>query len=174
MASRTNLSKIFLFLAMASFATLTESIQRCKHYPDPKHGHMVCDSLFRLFCTPECDDGFVFKFKPAVVYMCGPMTGKWFTYPEGENIPWPNCIKRQSTDDPAEDEAASRRAQISQKIHDTHSLMLSEKNNQQQMEKIGQLDARYLHLFNYLQRAMQAYDRRRVESGGRSGATGTV
>lgn len=74
--------------------------------------------------------------------MCGPMTGKWFTYPEGENIPWPNCIKRQSTDDPAEDEAASRRAQISQKIHDTHSLMLSEKNNQQQMEQIGQLDAR--------------------------------
>lgn len=72
----------------------SESIRQCKHYPNPKNGQVVCDSLFRLFCTPECDDEFDFEFKPAVVYMCGPMTGEWFTYPKGEKVPWPDCVKR--------------------------------------------------------------------------------
>ena len=77
------------------FNLFLDSVERCKRYPNPTHGRVVCDSLFRLFCAPECDDGFVFESKPAVVYMCGPLTGEWFTYPEGQTIPWPNCRRRK-------------------------------------------------------------------------------
>ena len=80
-------TKLFLFTS--------ESVEKCERYPDPKNGHVVCDSLFHLFCAPECDEGFTFEFKPAVVYMCGPLTGEWFTYPEGEKIPWPDCVRKE-------------------------------------------------------------------------------
>ncbi|KAJ7394158.1 biological adhesion [Desmophyllum pertusum] len=95
MALTVDLILMWLVFSSAQLWVITGSVERCKQYPNPKNGHVVCDKLFRLFCAPECDVGFMFEYKPAVVYMCGPVTGEWFTYPEGENIPWPDCVNRK-------------------------------------------------------------------------------
>lgn len=70
----------------------TDCNPRCKSFEQPKNGYLTCDSLFHLFCSPECHPGFRFASKPAVVYMCGPVTGEWFTYPVGHMLPWPDCV----------------------------------------------------------------------------------
>ncbi|XP_074614412.1 uncharacterized protein LOC141874150 [Acropora palmata] len=158
MAWRRTISQcpILILMIIGYLTKSAESIRQCKHYPNPKNGQVVCDSLFRLFCTPECDEGFDFEFKPAVVYMCGPMTGEWFTYPKGEKIPWPHCVKRLSNKDIdlVTDEVARRRAQISKRMQDIHSFV----SPQNKPRQIGQPDARYLRIFNYLQRAKQPHD----------------
>ncbi|EDO47755.1 predicted protein [Nematostella vectensis] len=83
---------ITLLIALFNLIPSIASVQRCMTFDEPKNGYVVCDSLFRLFCSPVCHPGYRFVTKPAVVYMCGPVTGEWFTYPVGSGVPWPDCI----------------------------------------------------------------------------------
>ena len=70
------------------------AIQRCPHHSQPKNGRILCDSLFSLFCAPQCAPDHVFAFPPAVVYVCNAVTGSWYTYPAGHALPWPDCVKK--------------------------------------------------------------------------------
>ncbi|KAL9985397.1 hypothetical protein ACROYT_G007801 [Oculina patagonica] len=167
MALIGDLILMWFTFSSAQLWVITDSVERCKQYPNPKNGRVVCDSLFRLFCAPECDDGFMFEFKPAVVYMCGPLTGEWFTYPQGEKIPWPDCVKRKSSEThDMEDDVTTRRAQITQKIQETHQGTFLSNHRAQPAPLVGHPNARYLHLFDYIQRAQQLYNDKQTASPG--------
>ena len=83
---------IVILTSLRSELVTLACLQKCKRYEKPRNGFVVCDSLFHLFCSVECNKGFIFTTKPALVYMCGPTSKKWFTYPHGSTMPWPDCV----------------------------------------------------------------------------------
>ena len=64
----------------------------CPKYPEPKNGQLECKQ--GRYCNVVCNAGYTPQYKPAQGYYCDQSIGRWMSFPEQDQIPWPDCVPR--------------------------------------------------------------------------------
>ena len=64
----------------------------CPKFPEPKNGQLECKQ--GRYCSVLCNVGFTPQYTPAQGYYCDQSSGRWMSFPEQDQIPWPDCVPR--------------------------------------------------------------------------------
>ena len=79
---------------LSVFNVTIESTAYCPKFPQPKNGQLECNHMVGRFCSVECNAGFTPQYTPAQGYYCDQASGRWLSYPETDQLPWPDCVPR--------------------------------------------------------------------------------
>ncbi|XP_066913830.1 rac guanine nucleotide exchange factor JJ-like [Clytia hemisphaerica] len=88
---------------------ISSSQSSCQNIPPPQNGRMQCNHQTGKFCTLQCDPGFEPQYEPAKAYLCNSNNGRWITYPEPDQMPWPDCVARKQISYPSTGTGQSRK-----------------------------------------------------------------